>query len=378
MLIICSYEKIISCGALMDDFDEIKICFLDEAEQNLTDTEQCFLALERRPGPDILEKIFRLAHNLKGSSKAVGFDGLGAFTHDLETFLLKIKNGNVQLQPEVVDLLLRCNDHLKYFVAQLRADFNAQVNSEELLKEIRYYLEGGNSKNPEVMAVVAEAEKEAIKEADSITALMAELEDAHPAEEEIVIPQTEAPKLAHAAVTVVPAPADESIRVSLTRLERLLNNVGEMVILHAVLNEQSSGNASTILKKTIHQLGKVTREVQDISMGLRMLPMRPTFLKLQRIVRDTSRALGKEISLEMFGDDTELDKTVIEKLSDPLVHIIRNAVDHGIEGPKEREAAGKSIQGTIKLKAYHHVGQVNIEIADDGRGLDARQLIASA
>ncbi|HAZ12242.1 MAG: hypothetical protein A2X86_03305 [Bdellovibrionales bacterium GWA2_49_15] len=367
----------------MDEFDEIKICFLDEAEQNLSDTEQCFLALERSPGPEILEKIFRLAHNLKGSSKAVGFDGLGAFTHDLETFLLKIKTGNVQLQPEIVDLLLRCNDHLKYFVAELRANFNAQVNSEGLLKEIHQYMEGRPAPKP-VEAPVKEAAPSALDE--SLAAAMAALENADPETSSPSVPEPGpefAPEeivLAQPAVStpVVAPAADESIRVSLTRLERLLNHVGEMVILHSVLKEQSSVNTSAFLKKTIHQLGKVTREVQDISMGLRMLPLKPTFLKLQRIVRDTSRALGKEIELEMIGDDTELDKTVIEKLSDPLVHIVRNAVDHGVEGPEERRAAGKVARGTIKLKAYHHVGQVIIEIMDDGRGLDARALVASA
>ncbi|MBI2520686.1 MAG: chemotaxis protein CheA [Bdellovibrio sp.] len=380
----------------MDEFDEIKICFLDEAEQNLTDTEQCFLALERRPGPEILEKIFRLAHNLKGSSKAVGFDGLGAFTHDLETFLLKIKNGNVPLQPEVVDLLLRCNDHLKYFVAELRANFNAQVNSQGLLGEIHSYLaDGGEAKAPAPAPQIVTKEEVQVANVTNVTddmaAALAQLEDVQPmvqeasavvpaetCNQELVFSQAEAAVEAPKANGSATNSQDESIRVSLARLERLQNNVGEMVILHSVLKEQSHGSTSLILKKTIHQLGKVTREVQDISMGLRMLPMKPTFMKLQRIVRDTSRALGKEIHLEMIGDDTELDKTVIEKLSDPLVHIVRNAVDHGIESPEEREEKGKPLKGTIKLNAYHHVGQINIEITDDGRGLDAHQLVESA
>ncbi len=369
----------------MDEFDEIKICFLDEAEQLLSATEQCFLDLEHKPGTDILEKIFRLAHNLKGSSKAVGFDGLGAFTHNLETFLLRIKEGKVVLGPEVVDLLLRCNDHLKFFVAELRANFAAQVNSEQLLDEIRQHME---EKQPDkVSEVVAPVVVTASPVVETQPAeILPEMRTEEPSDqgegeashEEIFVSQPSSQPSAVVAPAQAQAQADETIRVSLTRLERLLNHVGEMVILHSVLKEQSNTNTSSFLKKTIHQLGKVTREVQDISMGLRMLPLKPTFMKLQRIVRDTSRALGKEIALEMIGDDTELDKTVIEKLSDPLVHIVRNAIDHGVEGPEERVAAGKSAKGTIKLKAYHHVGQVVIEVADDGRGLDARKLVASA
>jgi two-component system chemotaxis sensor kinase CheA len=144
-----------------------------------------------------------------------------------------------------------------------------------------------------------------------------------------------------------------------------------MVILQSVLREQSSTLDSMNLRKTVHQLGKVSKEVQDLSMSLRMLPVKTTFQKMQRIVRDTSQALGKKVNLVLSGEETELDKTVLEYLGDPLVHIIRNAVDHGIESNAARIAAGKPEAGTVHLSAYHQGGRLAIEIKDDGGGINA-------
>jgi two-component system chemotaxis sensor kinase CheA len=167
---------------------------------------------------------------------------------------------------------------------------------------------------------------------------------------------------------------EESIRVSLSRLEKLLNSVGELVILQSVLREQSQGFNPHLLRKTVHQMGKVTKEVQDISMSLRMVPLRQTFQKMQRIVRDTGNLLGKKVMLSTAGDDTELDKTVLEHISDPLVHLIRNACDHGIESPEKRIAAGKTETGFVALRAYHESGKLVIEVKDDGGGIDGERL----
>jgi two-component system chemotaxis sensor kinase CheA len=179
-----------------------------------------------------------------------------------------------------------------------------------------------------------------------------------------------------------PAPAaDESIRVSLGRLEKLINYVGEMVILQTVLREQAgaaAGGGALLLRRTVNQLGKVTKEVQDISMSLRMVPLKQTFQKMQRIVRDTAGALGKKVRLEIHGEETELDKTVLEGLGDPLVHIIRNACDHGIEDGAARVAAGKPEEGTVKLSAFHQSNHIVIEIRDDGGGISAPRLVAKA
>jgi len=368
----------------MDSFEqELKQGFLEEASQLLSDAEQCFLSLESNPGDSaILEKIFRLAHNLKGSSKAVGFDSLGAFTHEFENLLLKLKNGELSASSGLVTLLLRCNDHLRVTIDTLRADLGANVDHSAIQAEVEAAIHGqlvdaAPATEPEPAAPVAASEAP-VTDASIADLTTSMLEVAPQAE---VVPMPVAPAPAHhAAPKAEPAKqaADESIRVSLSRLEKLLNFVGEMVILQTVLREQANSDNQMLLRRTVHQLGKVGKEIQDISMSLRMVPLKQTFQKMQRIVRDTSNILGKKVNLTITGEETELDKTVLEAVSDPLVHLIRNAVDHGIESNAARVQAGKPEAGTVHLGAFHQGGKLVIEVRDDGGGIDPDRLMAKA
>jgi two-component system chemotaxis sensor kinase CheA len=378
----------------MSDFDrQIKECFLDEAAQMLAEAEQCFLSLESKPDDgEVIDQLFRLAHNLKGSGNAVGFTELGGFTHRLESLLLDVKHKRISVTRPVIDLLLKCSDHLQTWIGKLRADLSAVIESDALLGEIAAAAAGGQAVAPWARAG-DDAESAAVSAAPS-----ARLVDEEPSEPgHVPTPQDLAPgaeeqTLDHAAEPGEPLPAteakgqalsatpsasaraaDESIRVSLGRLDKLLNRVSELVILHSVLKEQSS-TTSAALRKTIIQLGKATREVQDISMGLRMLPIKPVFQKMQRIVRDTSQELDKLVTLHTEGEDTEVDKTVLEALGDPLVHLVRNAVDHGIESMEGRLDAGKDATGRITLRAFHQCGNLVVELQDDGGGLDAAKL----
>ena len=295
----------------MDEFEkELKQGFLEEATQLLSQAEQRFLALESNPTDrTLLEDIFRLAHNLKGSGNAVGFSELGHFTHELESFLLKLKENPSQVQSDSVDLLLRCNDHITGMVSSLRENLEAKIDSSSLLEELKAAMQGKTQSTP-----------------------------AH--EPAPVAEPTPAPTLA--AAKKPQSSSDDSVRVRLDRLEKLLNFVGELVIYQTVLKEQAYATNPTPLRRTIHQMGKVTKEVQDLSMSLRMIPVKQTFQKMTRIVRDTSASLGKSVQLILSGEDTELDKTVLENVSDPLVHLIRNAVDHGIESKEARIAKGQA------------------------------------
>lgn len=327
----------------MDDFEkELKLSFLEEALQGVQDTEQCFLTLEENPSDlDTINKIFRLAHNLKGSAKAVGFDHLGQFAHQYENLLIKIKNGEITVSSSIVSLLLDCNDQITHILNALKTDFSAQPDCSELLVRLeKPQNQGGtpSTKNTELPPIASKPKD---------------------------LPKSE-------------VQSDESIRVSLARVEKLLDYVGELVILQSVLKEQSLVAESQSLKRTIHQLGKVTKEVQDISMGLRMLPIKSSFQKMQRIVRDTAKALDKEVRLVLVGEETELDKSVLEKINDPLVHLVRNSVDHGIETPEIRSQSGKSPQGQVTLAAYHQGGKLIIEISDDGAGINPEGLRQSA
>jgi two-component system, chemotaxis family, sensor kinase CheA len=488
----------------MDDFEkELKLGFLQEAQQLLADTEQCFLQLESDANnPSILEQIFRLAHNFKGSSKAVGFDEMGAFTHEFESLLLKIKNGELTQTTASLNLLLRCNDHLRMMVETLTGDLDASIDSQELTELIKLAQQGklpdaGAADSPpeeapveeppfalpDDSALLAAAEAHFPEEPEAPAVMAAAVPEAHseeiineappPASEPIdplqaafdaaaaefaasinaearakvegvpqqilkesdlsdllaqettrsieqppvapeammssdpvPAPKVEAVSKVEAAPALQAAPkpeehkapeapvakaeakpksgapaggaVDDSIRVSLTRLEKLLNFVGEMVILQSVLREQAQSLQALQVRKTVHQLGKVTKEVQDISMSLRMVPVKQTFQKMQRIVRDTAQVLGKKVTLHLQGEDTELDKTVLEHLGDPLVHIIRNAVDHGIESAEKRKEKGKIDGGNVYLSSYHQGGKLVIEVKDDGGGINTQVLTQKA
>lgn len=361
----------------MDFETELKLSFLEEAEQSISEVENCFLILETDPQDlDNLNKIFRLAHNLKGSSKAVGFDEFGAFTHEFETFILKVKNGQLVCTPEVVNILLQANDHVSKMIQGLKADLSSSFDSVALLNQMRNYTPSEAPPAP-----VAEAEVQT-----SSPSLVAESEPMKPAEpsiEEILAMEAalaNQPKIVSKPVqpsakpAAVAAATDESIRVALSKVEALLNSVGEMVILQSVLKEQASTVQNDQLTNTVLQLSKISKEIQESSMSLRMTPVKPTFQKMQRIVRDTSLALNKEVLLTLIGEETELDKTVLEKINDPLVHLIRNSVDHGIEKADVRLANGKSEKGNVTLSAFHQSGKLVIEVSDDGGGLNPEKL----
>jgi two-component system chemotaxis sensor kinase CheA len=366
----------------VDDFErELKVGFLDEAESALTDVEQSFLTLESNPNDEpTLDKIFRLAHNLKGSSKAVGFDDMGAFTHDFESLLLKVKNKVIPATSAVINLLLRCNDHLVIWVQNLKQDLNYQADSKTLLEEIQKAIREDSSASSPVEEVAVDSQENVPSFdldpiSEDLTDVLSAAAKFDVVEPEPVKADASAPQQSSVGKSQA---ADESIRVSTAKLEKLLNYVGEMVILQSVLREQVAETSSLLLKRTVHQLGKVSKEVQDISMSLRMVPIRPTFQKMNRIVRDTAQALGKEIHLKLQGEETELDKTVLERINDPLVHLIRNSVDHGIESVEKRVAAGKPSYGQVTLSAFHQSGRLIIEVKDDGGGIDPQKIKAKA
>jgi two-component system chemotaxis sensor kinase CheA len=329
----------------MDEFEkELKLGFLEEATQLLAEVESCLLVFEKDPeNPATLDQIFRIAHNIKGSSKAVGFMGMGDFAHEFESFLLRVKNREVKPTRATADLTLRSVDHLNMMVGQLKENLDAQFDSRDLLAALH---------NPPTEAVGASPQA---------SAHLFDLKAPPPT----------------ATHNQPKASADESIRVSLSRVEKLINFVGEIMILNSVLREQLR-DADPLIRKTSTQLHKITKEIQDLSMSLRMMPLKPTFQKMQRIVRDTSTSLGKDVNLILTGEETEVDKTILECLTDPLVHIIRNSVDHGIEVSEKRLERGKPNAGTVELKAFHQSGKLVIQIKDDGGGIDTERLKAKA
>lgn len=375
----------------MQDFEkELKMGFLEEAAQAVADVEQCFLALESDPGNiDNLNKIFRLAHNLKGSSKAVGFDDFGAFTHQFESLILRVKNQELKTTPQVVNLLLQANDHVSKMIAGLKENIDATFDSQKLLQEM---IDITDTQVSSPASVTEAAATEPFQAEPSLVSVLEELKvELGPPEESSELSSVsrsvnEKPDAVKDLVsqenldpvkkppTTRTAASDESIRVTLSKVETLINFVGEMVILQSVMREQIMGTESLLLKRTVHHLGKVSKEIQDIAMGLRMVPVKPTFQKMQRIVRDTAMALNKDVAIQLQGEETEVDKTVLEKINDPLVHLIRNSVDHGIETSEARIQKGKPAKGQVWLRAVHQSGKLVLEVQDDGGGIDPEKL----
>lgn len=362
----------------MEDFErDMKLTFIEEATQLLAEVEECFLKLEDNPGDtSTLEIIFRLAHNLKGSAKAVGFDSVNTFCHEFENFLLVLKRGEIPLTNTVIGVLLTSTDHVRFMIDALKANLDATFDSTEALERIV-----ACRQNPQGDTAVGGANDSGFHlfESDETVAppapsLVAEAEAA-PRKLEIAPKPIEG----KAPTESRTASQDDTIRVSLGRLETLINTVGEMVILQSVLNQLTHQSGDSLnLRKTAHQMHKVTKEIQDVAMSLRMVRLKPLFQKMQRICRDTASLLHKNIDFVMVGEDTEVDKTVFERISDPLVHLIRNAADHGVETPEERKAAGKPEEGTIQMGAFHQGGKLVIEIQDDGKGLNPQKLREAA
>jgi len=409
----------------MEDFEiELKQGFLEEAAQGLSEVEQSFLELEKDPNNiETINKIFRLAHNLKGSSRAVGFDHMGDFTHAFESFILKAKNGEMSVTPQVINVMLQVTDHLRSMVEAYQADLNASIDSSQVLSLIQNYdpsqdisthsnlvnepiLESDSPVAHQIEEVTHSQEDGLLNEATRDTPLEVEKVETASSEQDFSSSSSSVCPTEQEPSNVVPMPTppaqnvmvgaatqdsaqppsssgghkspggatDQSIRVSLSKVEQLINFVGEMVILQSVLREQLSGVDLPIVHRSLNQLTKVSKEIQDLAMGLRMVPIKPTFQKMVRIVRDTARVLEKEIEIELEGEETELDKTVLERITDPLVHLVRNAADHGIERPEIRKERGKPRSGRVVLRAYHKSGRLMIEIEDDGNGLDPEKL----
>ncbi|RYZ70051.1 MAG: chemotaxis protein CheA, partial [Proteobacteria bacterium] len=329
-----------------------------------------FMELEGTSDPKpLLDKIFRLAHNLKGGSRAVGFGEVAEFTHQLESLVLKIQRAEVLLSSEVITTLLRSNDRLVEMLSAIKNDVDAKTETSDLITEIQAWLSGKiaspapastESKSAEAPLAPIEEEPETFTE---ITPPSAET---FFAEAEVV----DKPKSKAEKPSETKGNEDESIRVNLSRIDLLNDYVGELIVLQSVVQQLSLTNSPVKLQASIRQVAKISKDIQSLSMSLRMLPVKPLIQKLQRVIRDTATALGKEVQLELVGDQLEIDKSVLDRLSDPLIHILRNAVDHGLEMPAERLASGKASMGTVRLTFTNEGNQLVVEIKDDGQGIN--------
>lgn len=375
----------------MEAVDEIVAEFLVESYENLDQLDTDLLALEQDPtSRDLLGSVFRTIHTIKGTSGFLAFHQLEKITHVGENLLSRLRDGQILLTAERSTALLSMVDAVRGLLATIEATgAEAEADHAALIQRLGELLEdaGGSeaAAGPEAAESPATAE-DRIEPAPLIPS-QASSPDPSPIKESSTAtppaePAPEAPD-AHPA----PAPAndevrrsvaDSSVRVNVDLLDSLMRMVGELVLARNQLVSELDSAKDSSLGRAAQRLSLVTSELQEQVMKTRMQPVDSVWAKLPRIVRDLALQCGRQVRLELIGRETELDRSVLEAIKDPLTHLVRNAVDHGIEAPDVRSGAGKEPEGTLILRAYHEAGQVHLEIVDDGKGIDPDVIGAKA
>ncbi|MGJ5820474.1 chemotaxis protein CheA [Paludibaculum fermentans] len=322
----------------MEDQEVIKE-FLIESSENLSRLDQELVELERNPcEPELLAGVFRTFHTIKGTCGFLGFGRLERVAHQAESILCRLRAFELELTPELISLILRAVDAMRVHLAAIEATAKeAETSDDELCGALRAATEAGKP---------------------AAARPIADLETAPPRGQNGV--------------------ADSAIRVDVHLLDKLMNLVGELVLTRNQILQFTSSQEGAALISSSQRLNLITSELQESVMKTRMQPIGVVWNKMPRLVRDVAMACGKRIALDMDGAGTELDKTIIEAIKDPITHIVRNCCDHGIEKPQLRKTRGKPIEGRLSLRAFHEGGQVIIEIADDGGGVDIAAVKAKA
>lgn len=412
----------------MDDMQELLEDFLVESFELIEQIDHDLVELESNPDDlELLNRIFRVAHTVKGSSSFLNFDTLTKLTHHMEDVLNKARHGELKITADVMDVVLKSVDMMKGLLVSIRDngnDSSSGIDISQICPQLTAISEGQSPTSatpaPEPAATdippsaipedidpntlsedqinaeierllkVRKAEDEARRAAKASGAAAA---PAAPATAPAAAPDkpdaTDKPAAAKPAGDGANAPAkasanasDQTIRVEVGRLDYLMNLVGELVLsknrlltIYNDVEERYDGEQFLEeLNQVVSSLSLVTTDVQLAVMKTRMQPVAKVFNKFPRVVRDIGRDLNKQIDLIISGEETELDKSIVEEIGDPLTHIIRNSCDHGIEDPATRKAAGKPEKGTIELKAYNEGNHIVIEIIDDGKGIDAEAI----
>jgi two-component system, chemotaxis family, sensor kinase CheA len=355
--------------------------FVNEAMEHIETAEASLLELETKPGDnEVLNKIFRGFHTVKGMAGFLNLTEIGTLAHAAENILDLARKGKMVVVGPISDVIFEVIDAKKKMLAILKDCVQSS-------KPVPSYPAAG-----ELIAKLKLAAEGKLTQSAPVTPQQAPQVQQQPAAQtqapqttQQPTPQAEQPQVSQAAQPAAgqqettESHDKESIKVRTTRLDKLINTVGELVIAQLMVAEETGGNAldSDLSRKVVHQ-SKIIRELQELSMVMRMVPIQGVFQKMARIVRDLSHKTGKQIDFVTRGEETELDRNIVDKITDPLVHMIRNSVDHGIETPEERAKTGKNPVGRVELRAYHQAGNIVIEILDDGKGLNKERILQKA
>lgn len=325
--------------------------FAGEAREHLSEISQALVALEEDPGDgESINAVFRSVHTIKGMAAAMGYEAASKLAHSMESVLDELRAGRRRLNAETVDLLLESSDVLAMAV-EATVEGTEPPDPAVMIERLtlwRFTEETGSERPEDDPETAAEPAAAAIGDS--------------------------APRVARS-----PRRSDRTrVRVEIRRLDALMNLVGELTIVRNQLRAIASGLGSERLNEGLERASRLISEMQAHVIESRMVPVWQIFDRFPRLVRDAARSSGREVELEISGKDLELDRSLLDAISDPLVHLLRNAVDHGIEPPKEREAAGKRRSGRIALSARRERSRVIIFVRDDGRGIDRSRIVKKA
>jgi two-component system, chemotaxis family, sensor kinase CheA len=360
---------------------EITAEFISETNDHFEISDENLIILEKDPeNEEAIASIFRAFHTIKGTTSFLGLTPLSELAHKAENLLDEVRKKRLSFKGPVVDATFNAFDLLKTMIKQLEEalpagkKFVPDPGLPEVLIQLKEVMSGENgfSHSKKDHPPMNGRENQKIKK----HIIEACLEEKESEDDQIGSSAANSGSLTQFGKTV-----KQTMKIDADRIDLLLETIGELVIMESIVSRDATMRQSEFrdMDRNLAQLTKITRSLQDMSMSMRLIPIDTTFRKMSRLLRDLCKKTGKKIELIMEGKDTELDKSMVEKLGDPLVHMIRNAVDHGIEETAEqRIAAGKDPVGKIILKAYHQGGNIHIDISDDGRGLDKGTITAKA
>jgi len=369
------------------DFADSLPDFISEARSHLADAEVAIVELSRDSGNgENLNLTFRAFHTIKGVAGFLNLSSVVELAHVAETLLDGARSGRFNFVAEDIDVVLAAGDMITQMIGAMEGGPAPTMGEwRKLISDIkeRSDAERSAAPSPEAEAPATAAAPATPAASDKAVSPAPAATDKAEGEQakkpEVIVPKKAvAPKKKKAETQA--ARVERTIKVSTTRLDMLVDMVGELVIAQSMVAQDPTiqNLESQALARNIGQVGKITRDLQEAAMSLRMVTVKATFQKMARLVRDVAGKSGKKVNLALAGEDTELDRNVVEQISDPLVHMIRNAIDHGIESPDARLDAGKDAEGELTLSAYHQGGSIVIEIRDDGRGLDRNKVFEKA
>jgi two-component system chemotaxis sensor kinase CheA len=370
--------------------DKIVAEFLVESHENLDQLDRDLLALERNPGSrELLSSVFRSIHTIKGTSGLLALHRLEQLTHVGENLLSRLRDGKIALTDARSTALLTMVDAIRGLLADVeRTGDESAVDHSRLIATLSALLEDAGPEQakpqcPPIGRILVQT-GDATQDAVGLARIAQDLGDSRPLGSILVDHGSTTPAAVEGALDAQGSGRrsvlDSTVRVDVELLDSLVRLVGELGLardeLVSRLHDQDIATDSLVC--CVQRLDLVTSELQEQVVKTRMQPVGVMWAKMPRVVRDLARACGKQVRLEMEGRDTEVDRALLEAIRDPLTHLVRNAVDHGIESAETRVAAGKPAEGVLTLRAYHEAGRLHVEVAEDGAGMDQQKIAAQA